>query len=206
MMRVLAINVYPGYCSNPFPISLSSHAESGPKQDPQASRTYRPTDALTDCPIPPRGFSCQGLTSAGRLGQRPSDEWLNRAGLRRLFGYRKADQNLRAPSSLSLHPAFRQPGFHSHSSVSNGLQAGSDANGVRRPIFGITANLKPATEQGHALSHAGESERILPGQRFGDLKPNTVIFNGQSDPSIGRTDGKVYATCAGVFRDIVAAL
>jgi hypothetical protein len=42
----------------------------------------------------------------------------------------------------------------------------------------MALNIKPTAEQGNALSHAGKSKRILPGQRLIYLKSDSVVLNG----------------------------
>src|SRR5579863_6391970 len=133
MMRVLAINFYPGTVSNPFPKLELPPAELFPPSI-QAAGLLR-----SDCPDSPRGSYCQWLHTH-RFG-----EWLNRAGFRRLFGQRKTDQNLGAPSrSLTIHRSFSQAG--SNIGPYAGANPGPVAASVSGSILGVTANPKPATE------------------------------------------------------------
>src|SRR5271155_997022 len=186
MMRVLAITFTPVTVSNPFPkleLSNSGAWDIYPK--------LRPPGLRSDCSDSPRG-SCSQRFGSHRLG----GDWLDRTGLRRLLGYRKTDQNPGAPSrSLTINRTLPD--------ISN---SGPIADSVAGAILGITANLKPATEQGNALPHARKSKRIFPSQRLLDSKPDSVVLNGQSHPSIGRTHRNVYAFGGGVLGDVVTAL
>src|SRR6478672_3734908 len=74
------------------------------------------------------------------------------------------------------------------------------------PFAGFASNLEAASDQGHALAHTCQTERISLRHRGVRIETDAVVFYPQSQETIGGTQGNLYVGGRRMPRDIVVAL